>query len=329
MNTFISGASGYLGQRLAMRLAENGEKVHALIRNPIAAKILDHPNIKIFYGDILDIESIRKAMKGCEVVFHVAALARVWTKDPNDFYKINVEGTSNMIRVSQEMTISKFILTSSTGTIGPSLNHPNNEDTPRWSSFNNDYEISKSLAEKELLKFVAGGFPGLIVMPSRIFGPGIASPSSGINRVIVGFMNKRFAIIPKQSHPKGNYAYIDDIVTGHILAREKGEIGEKYILGGENKSIGQLFEVIKKGVNKRGLIIEIPIWPMMHFSLISQFLADRFGIEPKITPDFVKRLNQDSAFDCSKAISKLGYSITPFEQAVGSTIQFLSKSQLS
>jgi nucleoside-diphosphate-sugar epimerase len=329
MNSFVTGASGYLGQRLAMKLAENGEKVHALIRNPDAEKFLTHPNIKIFYGDILDRDSLRKGMRGCETVFHVAALARIWTKDLNDFYKINVDGTTNVIQASKELGISKFILTSTTGTIGPSLNLPNNEETPRWSSFNNVYEISKSLAEKELLNAVEAGFPGMIVLPSRIFGPGIASPSSGINRVIVGFMKKRFAIIPSQSHPLGNYSFIDDIVLGHILARDKGEVGEKYILGGENKSIGQLFEVIKNGVEKNGLILKMPIWPMMHFSLVSQFLADKFGIEPKITPDFVKRLIQDSAFDSSKAISNLGYSITPFERAIDTTIQFLTKTQLS
>ncbi|MCL6258136.1 NAD-dependent epimerase/dehydratase family protein [Aquiflexum sp. TKW24L] len=325
MISFVTGASGYLGQRLAMKLAENGDKVHALIRNPKSAADLDHPNIKIFYGDLMDIGSIQKGMQGCDTVFHVAALARVWTKDRNDFYKVNLEGTSNMIKVSKEMKISKFILTSTTGTIGPSLNLQNNEETPRWSSFNNDYEISKSLAEKELMKSVDNGFPGLIVLPSRIFGPGIDSPSSGVNRVIIGFLKKRMAIIPIQSHIIGNYSFIDDIVEGHILAMEKGEIGEKYILGGENKTLFELFEVIKNSINQKGIILKIPLWPMMHFSLLSQFLADRFGIEPKITPDFVKRLNENAAFDCSKAISKLGYFITPFDQAITSTIQFLSK----
>lgn len=327
MKSFITGASGYLGQRLAIKLAENGEKVHALIRNPKAVKTLEHPNIKVFFGDVLDDISIKTAMKGCDTVFHVAALARVWTKNSDDFYKINVGGTSNVIRISQELNVSKFIQTSSTGTIGPSLNLPNNEETPRWSSFNNDYEISKSLADTELLKHVAKGFPGLIVMPSRIFGPGIASPSSGVNRIIIGFIKKGFAVIPKQSGVIGNYGFIDDIINGHILARDKGAIGEKYILGGENKTLGELFEVIKNRVNKNGLVLKIPVWPLSYYSLFSQFLADRFGIEPRITPDLVKRLGQNSAFDCSKAISQLGYRITPFEEVIETTIRFLSQSE--
>lgn len=324
MKSLITGASGYLGQRLAMKLAENGEMVHALIRNPLAAKNLNHPNIKIFFGDIMDIKSIGKAMEECHAVFHVAALARVWAKDPNDFYRTNVDGTINMIKVSREMDISKFILTTSTGTIGPSLTFPNDETTTRWSSFSNEYETSKYLAEEELLRATKLGFPGVIVLPTRIFGPGVLSPSSGINRVIVGFNKKRIAIIPQKNQYLGNYGYIDDIVNGHILARDKGEIGEKYILGGENISMGHLFEVIKERTPKWGLMVKIPYWPMEFFSWMSQFLAERFRIDPKITPDFVKKLNQNSAFDCTKAITQLGYKITPFEQAMESTIQFLS-----
>mgnify|MGYP001810194644 FL=1 len=327
MKSLITGASGYLGQRLAMKLAENGETVHVLVRSPNAVETLNHPNIKIFFGDILDIESIRNAMMGCATVFHVAALARVWAKDPNDFYVVNVDGTINMIKVSEEMKVSKFILTSSTGTIGPSLNLPNTESTPRWSSFGNDYEISKYLAEQELIKANKLGFPGLIVLPSRIFGPGIPSPSSGVNRVIGGFMKKRLAIIPNNSHYLGNYGYIDDIVQGHILARDKGRIGEKYILGGENIPMCQLFEVIKKRIPKWGMILKMPEGTLEYFSWMSQFFAERFGIEPKITPDFVKKLNQNSAFDCSKAISQLGYRITPFEEAIETTIRFLSQSE--
>ncbi|MCR9015696.1 NAD-dependent epimerase/dehydratase family protein [Aquiflexum gelatinilyticum] len=327
MKSFLTGASGYLGQRLAMKLAENGETVHALIRNPDAVKTLAHPNIKVFFGDVLDKEAIAKGMEGCDTVFHVAALARVWSKDSDDFYRVNVDGTVNVIGAAKELGISKFILTSSTGTIGPSLKLPNNEETPRWSSFNNDYEISKSLAEKELLKSVANGFPGLIVMPSRIFGPGIASPSSGVNRIIIGFMKKGFAVIPKQSEVIGNYGFIEDIVMGHILARDKGVIGEKYILGGENKTLGELFEAIKNGVNKNGWILKIPLWPLSYFSQFSKFLAERFGLEPKITPDLVKRLTQNSAFDCSKAVSQLGYQITPFEEAIEITIRFLTQSE--
>ncbi|WP_373493115.1 NAD-dependent epimerase/dehydratase family protein [Aquiflexum sp.] len=325
MKTFITGASGYLGQRLAWRLAESGEHVHVLIRNKKAAVHLKHPNIQIFYGDILELESIKEALGDCCYVFHMAALARVWTKNREDFYTVNVDGTKNLIRASKEAKVQKFILTSSTGTIGPSLKSPNDENTPRWASFNNDYEISKYLAEQELLKEVLAGFPGLIVNPSRIFGPGIDSPSSGINRLIAGYLKKRVAIMPTTHHAMGNYGFIDDIVEGHNKAMEKGQIGQKYILGGENKSLGELFQTIQDLTPQRGIMLKFPIWPLKYWSWLELYMGNNFGRSPKITPDFVKRINQNAAFSSGKAIDNLGYRITPFEEAIQTTIQFLMK----
>ncbi|WP_194974848.1 NAD-dependent epimerase/dehydratase family protein [Aquiflexum lacus] len=323
MKTFITGASGYLGQKLAWKLAESGEHVQVLIRNKNIAVHLMHPNIKIFYGDILDLKSVKEALADCEVIFHVAALARVWSKNPEDFFTVNVDGTKNLIQAAKEANVKKFILTSSTGTIGPSLKKPNDENTSRWSSFNNDYELSKYLAEEEVQKEVSNGFPGLIVNPSRIFGPGLESPSSGINRLIAGYLKNRIAIMPTNHRALGNYGYIDDIVEGHIKARDKGEIGQKYILGGENKSLGELFKTIQKLSPQRGIILKFPIWPLKYWSSFELFLGDKFGRTPKITPDFVKRINQDAAFSSEKAIQNLGYKVTPFEEAIEITIQFL------
>lgn len=327
MKTFITGASGYLGQRLAWRLAESGERVQVLIRNKNKAVHLRHPNIKIFYGDLLDLKSIKEAMGDCQFIFHVAALARVWSKNPEDFYTVNVDGTKNVIQAAKEANVKKFILTSSTGTIGPSLKEPNDENTSRRSSFNNDYELSKYQAEKEVLKEVSNGFPGLILNPSRIFGPGLESPSSGINRLIAGYLKKRVAIMPTTHQALGNYGFIDDIVEGHIQAREKGEIGQKYILGGENKSLGVLFHTIHKLTPQRGIILKFPIWPMKYWSRVELFLGNNFGRSPKITPDFVKRINEDAAYSSKKAMDELGYRITPFEEAMKTTIQFLMNSQ--
>lgn len=321
MKTFISGATGYLGQKLAMKLAENGEKINVLVRNKDKSHQLNHSNISIFSGDILDSDSIKVAMEGCEQVFHVAALARAWSKDPNDFYTINVEGTKNMIQVAEYHGIKKFVQTSSTGTIGPSLHQPNNEDTPRWSSFNNDYEISKHLADQELLKAVKNGFPGMIAMPSRIYGPGLESPSSGVNRLIKGFLKSRVAIIPRGNVGIANYAYIDDVVHGHIMVREKGEIGEKYILGGENVSIKELFNLIQKNSPSKGLVIPIPNGLIKFSAMTESLLSKIIHYSPRLTVDLVKRLLQNAVFDSSKAIHKLNYEITPLDHGIQKTIQ--------
>ena len=320
MGILITGATGYLGNKLAKKLISMGENVHLLARKPENLGEFQVRNTKIFRGDLLDLNAVLDAMDGCQQVFHVAGLARLWTKDPEDFYRINLEGTKVVLQAAKEKNIEKFVHTSTGGVSGPSLSLPNNEDTPRWASFNNNYEISKYLAEEEVLRANREGLPALIVRPTRIFGPGISSPSAAINRLILGYMKKRIAFIPFDPTKVGNYGFIDDIVDGHIQAMKHGTPGEKYFLGGENISYKHLFEVMKKNVRTKGLIFKAPQSIVNTLSWIEFLLAKSTGREPSITPDFVVRLGQNAACDCSKAVREIGYHITPFEEALRTTI---------
>jgi nucleoside-diphosphate-sugar epimerase len=320
MSIFVTGATGYLGNRLAKKLISAGEHVHLYVPNPEVLGEFQFPNARIFKGDLLDSDAVLTAMAGCEKVYHVAGLARLWTKDPNDFYRINLEGTKVVLQAAKTRNIKKFVHTSTAGVSGPSLNMPNTEDTPRWASFNNNYEISKYLAEEEVLKAYREGLPALIVRPTRIFGPSIPSPSAGINRLILGFMKKHFAFMPFDTAKVGNYGFIDDIVDGHIQAMRLGAPGEKYFLGGENVSYKRLFDLIRKNVRTIGLIIKSPQPIVNTLSWIEFLLAKSLDREPFITPDFVFRLGQNAAYDCTKAVRELGYQITPFEEALRTTV---------
>lgn len=323
MRIFITGASGYVGQRLAMALAESGYVVHALVRNIKSTPFLSHSNIKIFYGDILNPKQIKDAIAGCDAVFHLASLARIWSNNPDEFYLVNVQGTVNVLEASVEAQVKRFVHTSSTGVIGPSLKFENTEETPRWSSFNNDYEISKYQAEQEVIKYYHKGLPALIVSPSRIYGPGIDSPSSGVNNFIKGYLKRRIAFVAKNTSTVGNYAFIDDVIKGQILAMEKGKAGEKYILGGENLTFEQLFHHIMKLAPHKGLMVKLPKRVLKNFAWIQVFMANSLKRYPKITPDLVTRLGQNSAFSSQKSIEDLGYTITPFSEGLEETLKFL------
>lgn len=320
MSIFVTGATGYLGNRLAKKLISAGEHVHLYVPNPEVLGEFQFPNARIFKGDLLDSDAVLTAMAGCEKVYHVAGLARLWTKDPNDFYRINLEGTKVVLQAAKTRNIKKFVHTSTAGVSGPSLNMPNTEDTPRWASFNNDYEISKYLAEEEVLKAFREGLPSVIVRPTRVFGPGIASPSAGINRLISGYVKKRIVFMPYDPKKVCNYGFIDDIVDGHIQAMRVGKPGEKYFLGGENVSYESLFDLMRKNVNQIGLVLRAPKTAINTLSWIEFLLARSFEREPSITPDFVVRLGQNAACDCSKAVGQIGYKITPFEDALKTTI---------
>jgi nucleoside-diphosphate-sugar epimerase len=320
MKIFISGSTGYLGQKLAWKLADSGKKVNVLIRNPKSAIYLNHPNISIYHGDILEMQHIRKAIKDCDLVFHLAALVREWSNPPNDILKTNIEGTKNMIQAAEENGIRKFIQSSASCVIGPSLRMANNEFTPRWSSFNNIYEISKFLADQELSKRVENGFPGIIAYPTRIFGPGIFSEGALVNKIIFQFLKNKIAFVPKHQSFINNYAFIDDVVNGLIHAGDIGIVGEKYIFGGENIQLKLLFKTIKKFNKDNGLILEVPLSAIQAFSWTTSLTLDYFNMQTVITPDMVNLMKHNFEFNCKKASSELNYQITPFDLAMEKTI---------
>lgn len=321
--SLITGASGYVGQRLALFLAEHGEEVHVLIRNPSAKKYLNHPSIRIFLGDIEDIETIRAAIRGCDHVYHVAGLARLNHPDPDLFYRINVHGTRNVLDSALEAGVKKIVFTSSTGVIGPSLGKPMRECDPRIVGYDNDYEVSKQIAETLVIEYNHKGLPGVIASPSRVYGPGVITYGSGVNRFIHMFLKKQFAFVPFCDDINGNYAYIDDVIQGHLLAMRMGRNGEKYILGGENVSFKNFMLAIRQGAGGDGRFIKVPKTLIKVAAATTQAKAWAFNQVPELTPKVVDRLFLNFSFSSEKAISELGYSITPFDEGIRRTISYL------
>ncbi|MFD2201214.1 NAD-dependent epimerase/dehydratase family protein [Shivajiella indica] len=320
MKIFISGASGYLGQKLAWKLADSDNKISVLIRNPKKFSYLNHPNITIFQGDVMKLDDIRRAILDCEHVYHLAALVNEWSVHPNEILKTNVEGTKNMLQVAEDVGVEKFIQISASCAIGPSLVKENKESTPRWSSFNSTYEISKFLADKEVLQRIATGFPGLIVYPTRVFGPGVHSEGALVNRIIGQFLKNKVAFVP-QEHPFiNNYAFIDDVVNGIIKSGISGKIGEKYILGGENIQLQELFRTIKKINKNSGWIFKVPMSALQAYSWTAKQTIGYFDKDKVATPDMINNLKQNFEFNSTKASKELNYQITPFDLAMEKTI---------
>ena len=148
MKIFVSGATGFIGSRLALRLANNGHQVHALYRDEHKTAIIQHPNIKLFKGDILDFESLIKPVEGCSQVYHTAAFACVWNKDPSLIYRQNIEGTMNVVRAGIISGVERIVCTSTAGVLGPSSPvEMVDENTPRPLKYFIDYESSKMMME--------------------------------------------------------------------------------------------------------------------------------------------------------------------------------------
>lgn len=324
MKILVTGASGYIGSKLVHALAEEGNKVHAFDCSP-SDVLLNYPNISIFKGDILDKESLSNAMKGCEQIYHLAGITKLWAKDPNIFYQQHVGGVTNVLQTAVQLNVRKLVYTSSCAVWAPCNGYLYTENDPNISSFNNDYDLSKFLAEKTVREYSYKGLFTVIVNPPRVYGPGQHRLSNAVNRFICFLLNKRIAPLPWRLETKANYAFIDDVVKGHIMAMEKGLGGERYILGGENISYKKFIEVVKQITRVKNILLRTPDSFVKTYSWIELMRGKLNGHEPLLTPQMVKRFNLDKMMDSSKAIRQLGYAITPFEKGMQITIDHLKK----
>lgn len=323
MKILVTGASGYIGNKLAHELAGRGHCVNALVRSSSAAELLHHPNITVRVGDILDQDSLSVAIKGCKQVYHTAAFAKMWDKEPNNFYKINVGGTENVLQAALKSGVSKLVYTSSCGVWGPDEQHVFTENDPRITSFDSDYDLSKYLAEKLVREYCFKGLFTVIVNPPRVFGPGLDRYSNAVNRFIKQVLDKRIVPLPWNLDTKATYAFIDDVIKGHILAMEKGLGGERYIMGGENISYKKLIQTICALSGVKPVFIRIPSAIFQSWAWIELAMTKLSRYEPTFTPKLAKRFQLSKMFDCSKAIRQLGYKITSFDEGMQTTIDHL------
>ncbi len=323
MNIFLTGATGYIGNNLAKKLAGEGNTIHALCRN-IKTEVLQHPNIKIFNGDITDVPSIKNAMQGCEQVYHLAAFARVWSKDPSVYYKLNVEGARNVFDAVRDLSINKIVFTSTGGVLGPSGNHPVRESDERIGKPFTEYEESKTQAE-ELCREYCNKYNMhiVIVNPPRVYGPGIITESNAVTRLINLYMKGKWKFMPGDGKRTGSYVYIDDVVNGHILAMQKGRAGERYNLGGVNASYIEFFALLARLTGKKTSLIKFPVNAMMFAGNALQLYAKITGRPPLLTPPWIRKYYYDWNVSSDKAIQELGYTFTPLEEGLKKTIDWL------
>lgn len=325
MKVLVTGATGYVGNRLALTLAQQGNEVNILVRNPHSVFIPRHRRIHVFTGDIMQKVSILPAMKDCERVFHTAALVRLYASKPSVFYDINVEGTRNVLDVAIDIGVKKIIFTSTCGVIGPSLNKPMGETDPRITGFDNDYDLSKFLAEKLIIDYAKLGLFIVIASVAKVYGPGVETHSLSVNGIIRRFVQNKITLCPKPDGLISNYVFIDDLVQGHIQALENGKSGEKYILGGENISYADFFQTLRTISGIKGTLLPVSknlarLYGGFHF--VKAKLCRK---EPFFNSKDVYQIFCNKTFDCSKAKQELGYTITPFATAMQQTIHFFLK----
>lgn len=327
MALLVTGGTGYIGSKLVVQLAQTGQDIRVLCRSTPTLPEFQKSNIKIFKGDITDPGSLKTALNGVSRVYHLAAYARTWAKDPTVYHRLNVKGTENVLTAASAAGVQKVVYTSTAGVIGPSGDRPMTETDPRVTGFFNLYESTKSEAEAVALDFAKQGMEVCILNPSRIYGPGFDTGSNPITKIVELYIKRKWKLIPGSGGDIGSYPFIDDVVNAHISAMEKGRSGERYILGGVNASFNDLISVIKKvsGVDMK--LRHVPFFALNALSYLMLWNAKLTGKFPMITPDWVAKYKHHWALDSSKAEKELDYKIRPLEEGIRETVEWLRQNR--
>ncbi len=331
---FVTGATGFIGARLVQALLERGYAVRALSRREDppsppgleqAADLWQRPGVELVRGDITDRSSLERGVRGCRYVFHLAAYAKNWAADPATYHRLNVEGMRHVFAAARKSGAERIVWTSSIVTFGPTPRGTvGNEETPRATEhFFTEYERTKTLAEREALDEAARGLPVVVVNPTRVYGPGHLTEGNALARLIDDYDRGRVPLLLNRGVNVGNYVFVDDVVDGHVLALQKGRLGERYILGGENASLREFFGTIDRVSGRRHFQIPLFTVAPLLFAAFQELRARCFGVYPTITPGWVRTFLADWAYESGKARRELGYRPTPLEEGIRTTYQWL------
>ncbi|MGB0390941.1 MAG: NAD-dependent epimerase/dehydratase family protein [Salibacteraceae bacterium] len=326
----VTGAGGFVGGQLALFLANKGIEVNAMHRpgSSLNSDLAKHPKIHSAPANLLDLESLVNASEGCNLIFHLAAYAQPWAKNPQTYYDVNVGGTINLLEAAKANKVERVVVTATAGTFGPQVDDSLiTEEIKQVLPPFSEYERTKLIANEKIQEYVKDGMDIVIVSPTRVFGPGELSASNAVTKLLDQFIYKGFRFTPGDGNTTGNYAYVQDMINGHYLAALKGRTGENYILGGENLSYKEMLVVFGEVNNIQRGSIGVPLPIMLGASKVMQFLGDKFGITPAVTPPFIRKYTHNWATDISKAKTELGYTVTPFKTAVKETSDWIKSNK--
>ncbi|MCS6775695.1 MAG: NAD-dependent epimerase/dehydratase family protein [Chloroherpetonaceae bacterium] len=324
MKALVTGGTGFVGSHVARLLIERGVNVRALVRPGSRCdnlEDLDPRRLELFCGDLTDPTSLREAVRGCDVVYHVAADYRLWTRDPQQLYRVNVQGTRDLLQAAMDAGVSRVVYTSSVGALGiPKDGSPGTEDTPvSEADMIGHYKRSKFLAEREVRRFAEAGLPVVITNPSTPVGERDIKPTP-TGKIIVDFLNRR---MPAYVDTGLNLIDVRDVAEGTLRAAERGKIGERYILGHRNTTLKEMLEMLAEITGLPAPKVKIP-YPIAYAMVgIENLIMDRLLRRTPAHPfEGVRMARKRMFFDASKAVRELGLPQSPVPDALARAVDW-------
>ena len=319
--TLLTGATGFVGSAVARALIARGHRIRVLVRPTSDRRNLAGLNVEPVLGDLTDAASLARATDGCRYVMHVAADYRIWVPDPDGMRRANIDGTVAMLRAAQTAGAERIVYCSSVAALGLTADGtPADETTPvDPAALVSVYKHSKYEAEQAALELARQGAPVVIVNPAAPVGPRDIKPTP-TGRMILDAAAGR---TPAYVDTGLNIVHVDDVAEGHMLALERGRVGERYILGGENLTLRALLTLIAEVVGGRPPAIRLPLPALWPVALAMEAVGRVSRFEPRVTRDTLRMARKKMFFSSAKAMRELGYAPRPARRAVEDAVAWL------
>jgi dihydroflavonol-4-reductase len=320
----ITGGTGFVGSAVAIALRERGYRLRALVRASSPRSNLAGLAAEIVEGDIRDLTAVSRAMSGVRFVFHVAADYRLWARHPEEIMQTNVEGTRTVMQAAKTAGVERIVYTSSVAALAlrPGGEAADESIPLLERDAIGPYKKSKVLAEQLVTRMIAEeALPAVIVNPSTPIGPRDIRPTP-TGRLVVEAASGR---VPAFVDTGLNLVHVDDVAAGHLAALERGGIGERYILGGENVLLADMLASIADLTGKRGPRVRIPRFAVYPFAMAAEAAATITLREPFITLDGLRMSKHRMFFTAAKAQRELGFRARPYREALRDAIEWFTR----
>jgi dihydroflavonol-4-reductase len=314
----VTGGTGFVGTHVVRALLARGRAVRCLVRPQSRRANLEGLSVEIAEGDVTDPASLARAMSGVATLYHCAADYRLWARDPGELHRANVEGTDNVLKAAAAARVARVVYTSSVGALGLTADGtPADETTPvSRAEVVGNYKKSKFDAERVAESWAGRGLPVVVVNPSTPVGERDVKPTP-TGQMIVDFLNRR---LPAYVDTGLNVVDVRDVAQGHLLAAEKGRIGEKYILGHRDMTLKEILETLARLTDLPAPRIRLPHAVPLAAAAAATWAARLTGRPPRVSLESVRMSQHRMFFDAGKAVRELGLPQTPVEDALGRAV---------
>jgi dihydroflavonol-4-reductase len=316
----LTGASGFVGSAVAGVLRQSGFHVRALVRPSSPTTHLSELGLEFVRGDLREPASLRAAFPGVRYLFHVAADYRLWARDPSELARTNVEGTRVLMQEAMRAGVERVVYTSSVATLLARPDDSFSDETMPLDEANaiGVYKRSKVAGERAVEELIRQGLPAVIVNPSTPIGPRDVKPTPTGRIIVQGAAGRMPAFVDTGL----NMVHVDDVAAGHLLAFERGRVGERYILGGQNASLAEILTAVAEEAGRAPPRIKIPRGAVLPVAYVTEVIASVTGKEPMLTRDGLKMSKNKMFFSSAKAERELGYRARPYREGIRDAIRW-------